>query len=226
MKPGPDPGPEPRCCIYCGSAENLTADHIPPKCLFPSPRPSSLITVPACRSCNKSYERDDEWFRVFALAQATLDPTWQRLWDQKVVGSSLRRSPRLRSVLARLIVKAEVVTPAGLHLGEVEVLTFPKDRIRRVVERIARGLLWRHHRVQPGPEVEFMIWTGNEPGVRTVRDLVSLVGPQTRVRSIGGSVFRYRGGAAVEDPEQSIWLLGFYDKLLLLVLTSREDRGS
>src|SRR4051812_30015103 len=51
-------------CVYCGLNGPITDDHVPPKNLFPYPRPSNLITVPACNDCNKSFSKDDEWLRL------------------------------------------------------------------------------------------------------------------------------------------------------------------
>ena len=51
-------------CVYCGREAQLTSDHIPPKNLFPKPRPSNLITVPSCKRCNRSASKDDEYLRL------------------------------------------------------------------------------------------------------------------------------------------------------------------
>src|SRR5262245_49176576 len=53
-----------KACVYCGATDNLTDDHIPPKNLFPRPRPSNLITVPACLTCHSTTSKDDENFRL------------------------------------------------------------------------------------------------------------------------------------------------------------------
>src|SRR5208283_2514674 len=51
-------------CLYCGRVRPLTRDDVPPKNLFPKPRPSNLITVPSCQKCNQSFMLDDEYFRL------------------------------------------------------------------------------------------------------------------------------------------------------------------
>ena len=51
-----------KSCIYCGNTEDLTKDHIPPKTLFPKPRPSNLITVPCCKNCNGSFSLEKDLF--------------------------------------------------------------------------------------------------------------------------------------------------------------------
>jgi hypothetical protein len=49
-----------KICIYCGKRKGTTKDHVPPKCLFPLPKPSNLVAVPCCYVCKKTYEKDDE----------------------------------------------------------------------------------------------------------------------------------------------------------------------
>lgn len=49
-------------CVYCGTSNPETKDHIPPKNLFPQPRPE-LVTVPCCEKCHKPTSLDDEIFR-------------------------------------------------------------------------------------------------------------------------------------------------------------------
>lgn len=62
-----------KSCIYCGSGEDMTDDHIPPKALFPEPRPSNMLTVPCCRKCNKSFSKDDEYFRTTLVSHVSVD---------------------------------------------------------------------------------------------------------------------------------------------------------
>src|SRR5713101_1810847 len=51
-------------CVYCGRKDDLTVEHAPPLLIFPKPRPSNLITVPACRKCNSQGSKDAEYFRL------------------------------------------------------------------------------------------------------------------------------------------------------------------
>src|SRR5271165_919227 len=56
----------PKTCVFCGAIAT-TSDHVPPKNLFIPPRPTDLITVPACEICNGGTSTLDEEFRVFVL---------------------------------------------------------------------------------------------------------------------------------------------------------------
>ena len=59
-------------CVYCGERDATTEDHIPPKCLFGLPLPSTLIKVPSCFQCN-STSRDDEYFRIALSSRHDID---------------------------------------------------------------------------------------------------------------------------------------------------------
>ena len=57
-------------CYLCGKTGKetpegkLTREHVPPRNLFPEPRPSDLITVPCCGDCNHRAHEDDEYLRL------------------------------------------------------------------------------------------------------------------------------------------------------------------
>lgn len=52
-------------CVMCGREKACSRDHVPPKCIFPDPRPGDLVTVPACTVCNMHRSGLDEQFKVF-----------------------------------------------------------------------------------------------------------------------------------------------------------------
>jgi hypothetical protein len=41
-------------CIYCGNVDEVTEDHVIPKCLFPKGRPGDIPKVNACKVCNNA----------------------------------------------------------------------------------------------------------------------------------------------------------------------------
>jgi hypothetical protein len=70
---------EPKRCVYCGSENDLTVDHVPPKLLLARPYPPNLLTVPACMTCNQSFQKDDEYTRTMLSidVRAAKNPTAQ-----------------------------------------------------------------------------------------------------------------------------------------------------
>jgi len=96
-------------CIYCGSTTNLSKDHIPPKCLFPSPAPNNLITVPSCVRCNKSYSKDEEYFRIqiSSLAGTEHHPDAHTLFTTKII-RGLERGPKLAFKVLSTVFPVEI----------------------------------------------------------------------------------------------------------------------
>jgi hypothetical protein len=206
-------------CIYCGAADHLTLDHVPPKNLFPKPRPSDLITVPACQACNKSYERDDEYFRLAMTVLGEANPVAGRLWREKGVGGTLRRSPRLKSEILRTLGNYDLRSPAGLFLGTTPTVRFKAKRIDRVALRIVTALHWLQYGAIPVPNVHVRVVHAPDPRRPGVLERVTgmlLNGRPWQV--IGGGTFRYAFNRAADRPECSVWLLVFYSAAALLVI--------
>jgi hypothetical protein len=215
-------------CIYCGADENLTADHVPPKALFPEPRPSDLITVPACVSCNRSYAKDDEYFRVAILAQTVTDrdPGAARLWDEKVIRGTLWRSPQLKQVILQGLTAMDVVTPGGIYLGTTQTIRFSRQRLDRIARRMVTALHWRHYGHVPRDGVKFSIEMGPNPKRPGTAEKVArnVLGGRPWIE-IGNGAFRYAYNHVAENPDWGAWLLQFFSGpfIVTLLTTDEED---
>lgn len=207
--------------MYCGSTTQITHEHVFPKNLFLPPRPK-LITVPACERCNKSYDQDDEYFRAFVVTRAFQDPTGRKMWDEKIVASTLKRSPRLKKALVDSLRRVEFKSPAGIYLGDGHEIGFKRARVDRIVEKIVRGL-YRHHlgrrlRSKSAFDIHF------NPKFKSLRDAGFLeifeAAPLFRIGD--GKVVQYRFEYVRESPERSIWLLLFYGTTPVAVLVNAE----
>ena len=71
-------------CVFCGALAT-TRDHVPPQGVFPDPRPTDLITVPACDICNNSTKLDDEYFRWLVATGSTDDDEAKRLIKERIL---------------------------------------------------------------------------------------------------------------------------------------------
>ncbi len=210
---------EPReLCIYCRTATADTCDHVPPECLFPDDKRVNLVTVPACRQCNQQYARDDEYFRFAVVAPAyDHNEAARQLWDEKIV-RAVKRRPRLRAAIIKTLARVEVRTPAGLYLGTAPAFRLETGRVRRVVERIVRGLLWHHFKTVPTVETEANTYI--DPDVQPVLNILT---NDLRLAGIGGDVFRYRYGRASDGPDYSMWWLCFYTRTTFLTILGPPD---
>lgn len=199
-------------CIYCGSEESITSDHVPPRCLFSKPRPH-LITVPACEKCNNGAKLDDEYFRIVVSAGVQDNLEGQRVWREGAI-RTLRRSEKLQKNLLSNTKAVEIITPAGVIIGAGHAFKAENNRIKRVVVRIVRGLLWHHYRVKTDPQTIFDLYV--DADVTPIIETLQL----TRISSIGGTTFQYRHSTATDDPGSSIWWLRFYQHRHFVVIVS------
>ena len=152
-------------CTYCGRIGPITSDHIPPKCLFPHPRPD-LITVPSCRHCNKGASLDDEYFRtVIALRDTVGDnPNVQSLLPLVLRSLKKPQKAAFRHSLLKSLRKLQVRTPAGLILGNRGAYDVDLVRLDNVASRIVRGLYF-HESGQRLPD-GFAVSSFSEDGLR------------------------------------------------------------
>src|ERR1700740_2606191 len=111
------PGENRSRCIYCGATDPITSDHVPPQSLFPSPAPSDLITVPACKRCNGGAAKDDEFFRlVLVMNEKTKGNAAREALMPAVKRSLLRfRAQGFASTFWSSTHSMERITPDGLY---------------------------------------------------------------------------------------------------------------
>ena len=105
----------------------------------------------------------------------------------------------------------ELRTAGGLIIGNQTVIPYDAVRIRLVVERIVRGLLWHHYgaTVPPGA----ILQTHFRPALDDIRDILMAA----TLNSIGDTIFRYRHARVSDEPDSSIWGLQFYERAHFVV---------
>jgi hypothetical protein len=132
-------GQEP--CVYCGVNPGLTADHVPPKGLFPEPRPSNLITVPCCEAC-RTEQNDDEYFKnmIVLRRDVSTNPLGRRLVESVEKALTRPESRPFTTNLLRSVQLVEIRTLAGLYLGRAATYTADTRRLDRVMRRTLLGL--------------------------------------------------------------------------------------
>jgi len=85
-------------CVFCGDPAT-TRDHVPPKGVFPDPKPSDLITVPACDSCNSDTKLDDEYFRWLVATGSGGNEDAFKLIKNRIVPKFRRRPALLYKIM-------------------------------------------------------------------------------------------------------------------------------
>lgn len=222
-------------CVYCGKTRRLTDDHIPPKGLCNKPRPSDLINVPSCWSCNNGASRDDEYFKTMMVFkdEAGSHPEAAGIRSSVFRGLQMPEKIGFARNLVQGIREVRVRTPAGLHLGRRLAFNVDLTRLDRVVDRITRGLYW-HHRGSRIPD-EFEVVILSEDGLRSVaapeieriRIQKEIVIPALKnpCHSVGRGVMRYWYASISDQPPVLAWLYQFYEDVKFVALVSPADGG-
>src|ERR1700722_5321515 len=131
-----------RVCVYWGREDNIPLDDVPPKLLLAKPYPDNLITVPACRQCNASFQSDDEYTR-FAAA---IDFRAARNRDAQSSLPAILRSLNRRNAKAFAEYLAARQTPTlvldgkGAPMGRA--FEVDRTRINATGERMVRALFF------------------------------------------------------------------------------------
>lgn len=214
-------------CAYCGSQNNLERDHVPPKNLFPRPRPRKLISVPSCSKCHSDTSKDDEYFRIKVCLRndAGDHPEARANWDSIFRSLNMKEAKGLKKSFLSDIRPVQLRTPAGLYVGSGLAYDVDMIRIRRVVERTLRGLYFAES-CQPlglsnGVTVLMSEDLKNQQTevvnklTQTILNPLAAMAPKV----IGDNVLSYRFQIMEEDPAVSVWGFTFFDRVSFLCLT-------
>lgn len=217
-------------CAYCGDSKHLTDDHIPPKNLFPKPRPNNLITVPACKKCHSTTSKDDEYFRIKLSLRddAGNHHSARKNWDSLFRGLNRKKASGLRKSFLSDIKNVHTRTPVGIYTGVRLGYDVDLNRIRKVVERIVRGFYFAEVGKPLGLNTGLKIVLNedllDEPKGFIEELSKTILKPlaSKEAKVIGNNIFSYRHHIAVEDPIVSVWGMSFYGHVSFLCFTGPE----
>ena len=199
-----------RNCYLCGSTENLTKDHIPPKNLFPSPRPTDLITVWCCKKCNEKFSLIDESFRVFTSSVYNRSKSGERIWNEKVMNSSFKRSPKLKSATIKSLV------PIKTEINNIEVgatgITYPIKKTKDYLVRLTKGFT-RHF----NPEIDLSHVKFKVSNIIPSKQIIDMLNQKFFYVEKGNCVFRMWRMFVKDMGAKSVWVYVFYDGLMFTI---------
>jgi hypothetical protein len=193
----------------------MTVDHIPPKALFPEPRPSNMMTVPCCRACNDSFSQDDEYFRLILVSCYSVfeDPAVQAV-NEKLLRSIRRaKAPGLASFVNQSLLEVDVLSKGGIYLGYAPAIKVDAKRFQRTLDRITQGLFFITH-THPMPQGSDLkcIFKNAQFGFPTefIKPFQGLWKPPI---TIGNNVFNYSHLLCSDDPNGMLFIFWFYGRL-------------
>lgn len=204
-------------CYLCGQKldANINDDHVPPRQFYAKSirriHTPNLFTLPVHKSCNKSYQKDEDYF-VHSLAPLAMDSySGRAIWTD--ISTQFKRSQGKR--IRQMILKEFDQTPSGIILPYGKVLKrFNGKRIWRVVWKITRGLFFKEKwqlLPEDTPRHFKIVSVDEEPPAEFayVRDTPS--------RGQYPGVFDYK---YIDIPELNnfhFWAMLFWDRLITLI---------
>ena len=211
-------------CTYCPAPAG-TRDHVPPKALFPKPRPKDLVSVPACIACNAGYQLDDEYFAATVALRAgvTKSHPGRRLRDKLFRGLREPQSAKFLEMLASHIGPSDQLAPhLNLPEGTIGYLA-EAPRLRRVGARIIQALHYHETGTHLHPEYRARAVLLDEAD-----DFVkaTLVAPlrSAPAKELAAGAFAYVWRPLSSDSLTSTWLLDFYADFVIIGLTAPSSR--
>lgn len=207
----------PGLCFHCGEAQRETRDHVIPKGWFLKPRPSNLPTVPSCRPCNESFQKDETLVRAYLVAYHTTNPAARKLFEEKVIRDFQR--PEGRPLLKRIVrstLLVEVRTSSGLILGTAIATQTERERVERVIEKIIRGLYYREIGERLSNDIPVEILDVSE--IDNTEEL-----KQIPAWGSFGDVVRYKFGQVPDRPTRTIWYIQFFEGVTLQCCTDCDE---
>lgn len=220
-----------KICVYCGNDNDLTKDHIPPRCLFPDPKPADLITVPACNLCNEKFSKDDTYFRDMLILRQDLDknPHINKLIDTVIRSFKRSESDAYFRYVYSKIDKHDARTRSGIYVGEQPTIEIELNRINNVINRIVKGLHFYEKGIRLSPDYDVSTFSkeyiDNLNFDQSKTFLKHFISPtfEIKPKPIGHGIFKYKC-ANSNNPNCCIWILVFYDKVFFVSVTLPKDK--
>lgn len=196
----------PKLCTLCGIRIASTKEHVPPKAIFPKPRPSNLITVPACFECNNLSSQLDESFMVhLGMHVGSEDTVGGRVLEERAI-PTLRHNSRLRNWVLSNMKPGKLLSDSGETLTEVQIGLWDSEAHSAVIEKCIRGLFFHHYGeiLKIGSCVKTHYFNSLTP------EIISM-SKNWPSNTIGNDDFVYKyTSASNKDTHMSVWLFQFF----------------
>jgi len=207
-------------CIYCGEREGSHRDHAPPKCFFPEPRPSNLITVPACLVCNGKYGKDDDQVRnlITSLEDTVEHPAIVTQLGNKRYRSIFRGKGKHKlEEFEKSLIEIDRFSKTGGYLGKHPAFNFDQPIMDRFFDRMARALLYHENSIgYVKCKIEWNLIRTEDALPKGLRDQLISWG---KYGAIGDDIFCYLG-LVMPNVVSSFWVLDFYGGVEFKILVT------
>ncbi len=203
-------------CYLCGKNPAKTADHVPPKNLFPKDYKVKGYKLPACESCNNPYSKDEEYIRdCFSLIGQ--NNAAHQVFRQGTRESYLRPYTLLQTVtkldrLKKSLTKVDIKSKGGIYLGTATGIKIIPERLVRVAIKITKGLFFHFsgNRIPDDYSFDFYF---QPPNI-----LPEMLKKPSSFIGAFGDVFSYKGLLTKQDSNTGILWMSFYRSIAAIVV--------
>ncbi len=210
-------------CPYCRCSmrkRDSTRDHLPPKSLFPNPKPINLKTVRCCLKCHRAESNGDEILKIISAFGRVRSRSASLLKED--ANRAYRRVSWWQHHIQNGAVNAKKI---NLKLGgdEFRALALPlsleiTDALDQSIRRIVIGLLFDHDPLWNAMACKFTITQVPEHQLDSkFVEAMNTVSPMRHHYRIGDDVFNAAWDFACEDNRYGVMVLAFFGGLVFMV---------
>lgn len=217
-------GKEETYCIYCNDNKATTSDHVPPKSIFATPKPSNLITVPSCQDCNHKFHLDDQYFLNIALSHRTGSNKPADKIRQKVIrGIKRSKAKKYSRNFKKSIKELDIKTDSGIYIGTRPAIFIEVNRINNVLKRCVKGIFYKETGLILSTDYQVKIISDEKlfsqsiSSTKKFKESIITNLKQTKAVEIGKE-FNYRFSPCSDSEFLSAWSLSFYESLVFFAL--------
>ena len=188
-------------CVYCSTAEAITADHVFSRKFFVEQARTGLPQVPSCDKCNSKKGALEQYLTAVLPFGGRHSAAQENL--ETLVPGRLKQNLKLHRELA----DGQVGNTIPLREGALEGL----------MAYIARGLIWYHWKTYLNDEThELLPRSVSDANAQVFADWLANPKVANRVSgNWGDGTFLYEGIQTTADPALTIWRISMYGGLTI-----------
>jgi hypothetical protein len=192
-------------CAYCDGT-GVTADHVFARNFFPVEDRANLPQVSACEPCNRE-KSQLEHYLLSVLPFGGNHPASNAI----LAGEIPRRLGKNRKLHLELAEgMSEVLTQAGGEVRENLTLPFHSDKLGRLFEFIAKGLVQHHWHLRVPSDYFVDAGFLNPEGERFFEQLMMRRSRAEARGNLGRGLVLYQGVQTLDNPLTTLWRFQLY----------------
>lgn len=211
-------------CVYCHQ-EAGTRDHIPSRNLYSKTEQVNFITVPSCQSCNVSFGKDEEYFRLITTAMTyEQSPSATELLDNKIA-TSIGKRPALGVSFFNQMSLVDVYTTEGQYIEKktgIHMDGSHHQRIFNVLDKYIKGLFFFHFNI---PILKEWVLRHHWLTPKFEQKVIHTLNEMRWPRLHQDTVFDY-GYNSILETHQSIWCLVFFGQPLFYTFVLDKENAA